>query len=39
MNNLGRIPEVTDSFAWGGLLFEVLDMDGRRVDKLLVRKA
>jgi putative hemolysin len=39
MTSLGRIPEVTDSFAWGGLLFEVLDMDGRRVDKLLVRKA
>jgi putative hemolysin len=34
---LGRIPEVADSFTWGGLAFEIVDMDGRRVDKLLVK--
>jgi putative hemolysin len=33
---LGRIPQTADRFAWGGLNFEVMDMDGRRVDKLLV---
>jgi putative hemolysin len=33
---LGRIPAVTDQFRWGGLRFEVVDMDGRRVDKVLV---
>lgn len=36
MMHLSRIPDVTDHFEWGGLRFEVLDMDGRRVDKVLV---
>lgn len=36
MMHLGRIPEVADAFEWGGLRFEVVDMDGRRVDKVLV---
>lgn len=35
MNELGRIPVVTDSFEWTGWRFEVMDMDGRRVDKVL----
>lgn len=34
---LGRMPAVADSAEWNGWLFEVLDMDGRRVDKLLAR--
>lgn len=33
---IGRIPAVADSFRWGGLRFEVVDMDGHRVDKVLV---
>ena len=33
---LGRIPQTTDQFEWGGLCFEVVDMDGNRVDKVLV---
>ena len=37
MMQLGRIPVVNDHFRWGGLYFEVLDMDGRRVDKVLVK--
>ncbi len=36
MMHLGRIPEVADHFEWAGLRFEVVDMDGRRVDKVLV---
>ena len=36
MMHLGRVPEVSEHFEWGGLRFEVLDMDGRRVDKVLV---
>jgi putative hemolysin len=35
MAALGRIPTAGDRFGWRGRLFEVLDMDGRRVDKLL----
>jgi putative hemolysin len=33
---LGRIPAVTDHFEWEGLKIEVVDMDGNRVDKVLV---
>ncbi len=33
---LGRVPASTDNFEWGGMRFEVIDMDGPRVDKLLV---
>ncbi|MHB0877219.1 MAG: hemolysin family protein [Anaerolineae bacterium] len=33
---LGRIPSVADHFEWGGLRFEIVDMDGHRVDKVLV---
>src|SRR5919201_5888754 len=32
---LGRVPRAGDRFAWRGRQFEVLDMDGRRVDKVL----
>lgn len=35
MQELGRIPIVTDSFELAGWRFEVIDMDGRRVDKVL----
>jgi len=36
MTQLGRIPEPADHFEWQGMRFEVLDMDGKRVDKILV---
>lgn len=36
MTCLGRVPSTGDHFEWGGLRFEVVDMDGRRVDKVLV---
>ncbi|HSL42322.1 MAG TPA: hemolysin family protein [Anaerolineales bacterium] len=36
MMTLGRVPQPTDRFEWHGLNFEVMDMDGRRVDKVLV---
>jgi putative hemolysin len=38
MTRLGRIPRVTDTIAWAGLTFEVVDMDGNRVDKILVSR-
>jgi putative hemolysin len=31
-------PEATSVVRWGGLILEVVDMDGSRVDKILVRK-
>lgn len=36
ITNLGRIPTATDYFEWQGMRFEVMDMDGNRVDKVLV---
>jgi len=36
MMSLGRVPQATDHFEWSGLRFEVMDMDGHRVDKVLV---
>lgn len=34
--HLGRLPRVSDSFEANGYRFEIVDMDGRRVDKVLV---
>jgi putative hemolysin len=39
MLNLGRVPKAADRFEWNGLNFEVVDMDGKRVDKVLVTMA
>ena len=33
---LGHLPELGESFESGGLTFEVVDLDGRRIDKVLV---
>jgi len=36
MASLGRIPEAGDTYQWGNRSFEVVDMDGRRIDRVLV---
>ncbi len=36
MSRLERIPDVGDTTDWSGHRFEVVDMDGRRVDRVLV---
>ncbi|MEK6407358.1 MAG: hemolysin family protein [Acidobacteriota bacterium] len=36
MTRLGRIPSVGEHFELNGVRFEVVDMDGRRVDKVLI---
>ena len=36
ITHLSRIPTSGDAFEWDGWRFEVVDMDGNRVDKLLV---
>jgi putative hemolysin len=33
---MGRIPSVSDFFEWNGLRIEIVDMDGKRIDKVLV---
>ena len=39
MAALGRIPQTGEVFAWRGIRFEVVDLDGARIDKLLVTRA
>ncbi len=39
MYRLNRIPQTGDGFKLSGYVFEVVDMDGHRVDKVLVREA
>jgi putative hemolysin len=36
MTQLGRLPSVSDNFVWNNLRIEVVDMDRRRIDKVLV---
>jgi len=36
MAGLGRVPATGDAFSWEGWRLEVVDMDGNRVDKVLV---
>ncbi|MBE9136102.1 HlyC/CorC family transporter [Nodosilinea sp. LEGE 07088] len=36
IHQMGRIPTAGDFIEWEGLRFEVVDMDGRRVDKVLL---
>ncbi len=38
MARLGRIPRTADVCEWEGMRFEVMDMDGRRIDKVLVSR-
>jgi len=35
---LGRLPSTTDAVEWEGWRFEVVDLDGKRVDKVLVAR-
>jgi putative hemolysin len=34
---LGRVPTTADHFEWNRFRFEVVDMDARRIDKVLVQ--
>ena len=36
MNQLGEVPTTGQMFTWDQYKFEVMDMDGRRVDKILI---
>ena len=36
MMYLSRVPSVGEYFEWNGLRIEVIDTDGRRIDKLLI---
>ncbi|WP_334187216.1 hemolysin family protein [Noviherbaspirillum sp.] len=34
---LGKIPQMTDSCEWEGWRFEIVDLDGKRIDKVLAK--
>jgi putative hemolysin len=38
MAQFGRIPSVADVFEWRGWRFEVVDLDGARVDKIMLSR-
>ena len=38
MTRFGRIPKVGEYFEWGGYRFEVVDLDGARIDKILIAR-
>lgn len=37
LHELEHIPQTGESFSWNGFEFEIIDMDGQRIDKLLVK--
>jgi putative hemolysin len=39
LTQLGRVPQEGEAVVFNGWRFEVVDMDGRRVDKVLVRRS
>ena len=38
LSQLHELPKAGDHFVWGGWCFEVVDMDGRRIDTILVQQ-
>jgi len=38
LSQLGHLPDVGETFSWEGWKFEIVDMDGHRIDKLLVTR-
>jgi putative hemolysin len=39
LHQLGRIPTIGDTTQWHGLNLEVVDMDGQRIDRVLINRA
>jgi len=39
MAQFGRIPQAGEHFSWNGFRFEVIDLDGPRIDKLMIAPA
>ena len=37
LHELERIPKTGETFEWRGFEFEIIDMDGQRIDKLMVK--
>jgi putative hemolysin len=39
LSEFGHIPKVSEQFTWGGVKFEVVEMDNRRIDKIAITPA
>ncbi|MBP2298920.1 hemolysin family protein [Azospirillum picis] len=37
LDHFGHVPTAAEHFNWNGIRFEVVDMDGRRIDKVLIQ--
>lgn len=37
-NHLNKVPQIGDSFTFMGYMVEIVDVDGKKVDKVLIRK-
>jgi len=37
LDRFGHVPTAAEHFHWNGVRFEVVDMDGRRIDKVLIQ--
>ncbi len=38
LDKLGHIPKTGEILKWKGFIIEIVDMDGVRIDKILVKK-
>ena len=38
LSNLNKIPQLGDKFGYEDLIFEIIDLDGNRIDKVLITK-
>jgi putative hemolysin len=36
IEQMKKVPHVGETLKWGGFYFEIIDMDGARIDKVLV---
>lgn len=36
--HFARIPDVGESVYWDGFKFEIVDLDGKRIDKVLIQR-
>lgn len=38
LDHFGHVPTAAEHFHWNGIRFEVVDMDGRRIDKVMIQQ-
>jgi len=38
LNNIEKVPEIGDKFTFNNYIIEIVDIDGMRIDKILIRK-